>query len=69
MFSFLFVRYGYGKMTFVFGVIYEGLWQYDKMIGYGILKLLNGIIQEGIWNDGLLDGIIFFIWFYGVSEY
>ena len=39
--SLLFARHGHGKMTFVSGAIYEGLWQYDKMTGYGILKLIT----------------------------
>ena len=67
--SLLFARHGHGKMTFVSGAMYEGLWQYDKMTGYGILKLPNGTIQEGTWNDGSLDGITLFTWPHGVSEY
>lgn len=56
-------------MMFIFGVVYEGQWKFDKMIGFGILKFLDGIIQEGIWREGLLYGCIVFIWFYGVFEY
>jgi len=52
----MFLRHGFGKMTFPDKKIYEGEWKENQMHGLGTMTYSNGSIYVGNWSKGVEDG-------------
>ncbi|XP_021856013.2 protein ACCUMULATION AND REPLICATION OF CHLOROPLASTS 3, chloroplastic isoform X2 [Spinacia oleracea] len=47
---------GRGRLTFLDGTAYDGVWRYGKRSGIGSLFFKNGDVFHGSWRDDLLHG-------------
>jgi len=59
----LYFKHGYGKLEFVNGDKYEGMFKDDMIDGKGIFIRKNGENLNGIWKNNRLIWIFIFIWF------
>lgn len=45
-----------GRLTFVDGSFYDGMWRGGKRSGLGTLYYSNGDVFHGTWRDDLMHG-------------
>lgn len=49
-------RYGWGKLTYEDGAVYEGNWEANQHSGHGVKDWCDGIVYVGEWKNGMMHG-------------